>query len=76
MPTAAPRTAEPAARIKLGMINDRLSPLSITTDGLSELGFEPVATERASKLYRESDFPRICEAIVERVLMAAALQAA
>lgn len=76
MPAATPRTAEPEVRIKLGQINDRLSPLSITADGLSELGFEPVATERASKLYRESDFPRICEAIVKHVRMAAALQAA
>ncbi|MBX3610363.1 MAG: YqaJ viral recombinase family protein [Hydrogenophaga sp.] len=65
-----------AARIKLGQINDRLAPLSITADGLAELGFEPVATERASKLYRETDFQAICAAIVERVRMAAALQAA
>ena len=68
--------SDTAARIKLGQINDRLSPLSISADGLAELGFEPVATERASKLYRESDFPAICAAIVERVQMAAALQAA
>lgn len=69
-------TSDTAARIKLGQINDRISPLSISADGLAELGFEPVAVERSSKLYREADFPRICAAIVERVQMAAALQAA
>ncbi|MGC4396027.1 YqaJ viral recombinase family protein [Hydrogenophaga sp. T2] len=69
-------TSDSAARIKLGQINDRIAPLSINADGLAELGFEPVATERASKLYREADFPAICAAIVERVRMAAALQAA
>lgn len=68
--------SDTAARIKLGQINDRIAPLSISADGLAELGFEPVAVERSSKLYREADFPRICAAIVERVQMAAALQAA
>jgi hypothetical protein len=56
---AAPSTAT----VKLGDINARLSPIQITADGLAQLGFNPVGTERAAKLYRESDFPLICSAI-------------
>jgi acyl-homoserine lactone acylase PvdQ len=64
-PVASPRpTAAPsAATVKLGDINARLSPIQITADGLAQLGFNPVGTERAAKLYRESDFPLICSAI-------------
>src|SRR5690606_12821927 len=55
-PTLATSTPAPAtsagARIKLGDINDRIAPLSVTADGLARLGFQPVGTERAAKLYR------------------------
>ncbi|HEY4292096.1 YqaJ viral recombinase family protein [Luteibacter sp.] len=48
-------SAGPAKTIKLGDINARIGPLSITADGLASLGFHPVGTERAAKLYAESD---------------------
>lgn len=65
--------AEPTctARLKLGEINARIAPLTITADGLAQLGFQAVGTERAAKLYRESDFPAICAAIVDVVQRAA-----
>lgn len=52
------------ARIKLGDINARIAPLSISAEGLAAMGFQPVGTERAAKLYSESDFPRICTALI------------
>ena len=45
----------PRRTVKLGDINARIAPLSITADGLAQLGFQPVGTERAAKLYAESD---------------------
>ncbi|QTK37306.1 HNH endonuclease signature motif containing protein [Xanthomonas citri] len=35
----------------VGQINAKIAPLTITADGLAQLGFLPVTTERASKLY-------------------------
>jgi predicted phage-related endonuclease len=54
-------------RIKLGDINARLAPIQITADGLAQLGFAHVATDKSAKLYRESDFPAICEALVRHI---------
>lgn len=64
------------ARIKLGEINSRIAPLSITADGLAELGFPHVATDKAAKLYRESDWPAICEALIQHITQVADLQPA
>lgn len=55
-PTAASAQAAGAAprqiiRIKLGQVVDLIAPLKIDAEGLRQLGFEPVATERGSKLY-------------------------
>jgi len=47
-PVAADR---PGARINLGEINAAIAPLKIDAGGLAELGFTPVATDRASKLF-------------------------
>lgn len=41
--------------VKLGDINARIAPLSITADGLESIGFKPAATERGAKLYAEND---------------------
>ena len=71
-----PTVANDIARMKLGDINVRIAPMSITADGLAELGFEPVSTERNSKLYRTSDWPAICEALIQRLLQAKSLQVA
>ncbi len=57
--------------LTLGLINQRLRPLRIDAAGLAELGFEPVARDKAAKLYRASDFAAMCRAIAS-VAMAAA----
>lgn len=59
------------ARIKLGDINARLAPLSISADGLAQLGFTAVGNDRAAKLYAEADWPRICDAVIALVSRAA-----
>lgn len=45
----------PSTLIKLGDINAKIAPLSITADGLASIGFKPAGTERGAKLYAESD---------------------
>ena len=67
--TAAPSkpVADDGGRIKLGEINARIAPLSISADGLAQLGFPHVATEKSAKLYRACDFDAICAAIVKHV---------
>ncbi|PUE09026.1 hypothetical protein B9Z51_08835 [Limnohabitans sp. T6-5] len=52
-------------RIKLGDVNARIAPLSITADGLAQLGFVHVATDKSAKLYRECDIPAICDALIK-----------
>lgn len=71
-----PPAANDSVRIKLGDINARIAPLAITADGLAELGFPHVATEKAAKLYRESDWPAICEALIQHLNQASDLVAA
>lgn len=64
-PTAGMASAPaPSARIKLGDINARIGPLSITAEGLARLGFAPVGQQRAAKLYAAADFPAMCDAMV------------
>lgn len=75
---AAPTTPGPAddgERLTLGAINARLAPVSITVAGLSQLGVEPVATDKAARLYRACDFQAICRAISEHALAAATKKA-
>lgn len=69
---AAPAPAPaPAAQggplIKLGEINARIGPLSISAAGLAELGFEPAKQDGASKLYRAADFGRMCHAMAQHL---------
>ena len=61
---AARAAANAAARIRLGEINALISPLSITAEGLAQLGFRPAVTEGAAKLYAVADMPRIVGALV------------
>lgn len=63
--TAAPSkpVADDGGRIKLGEIQARIAPLSITADGLAQLGFAYVATDKSAKLYRACDFDAICAAM-------------
>ena len=66
----AEEVTDDGERITLGQINARLAPVSITVAGLSMLGYEPVAVEKAARLYRASDFRHICAAISAHVLAA------
>jgi len=75
---AAPELAEDRApwapegqRIKLGEINALIGPLTISAEGLRQLGFEPVSTERGAKLYAADQVPAMCEQMI-RVLRGAA----
>lgn len=63
--------AAAAATIKLGEINTLIAPLSITADGLAQLGIQPVGTERAAKLYASADMPHILNAIAAHINRAA-----
>lgn len=65
-----------SARIKLGEINTRLSPISIDAAGLAELGFQPAGKEGAATMFLESDYPRICEALIQHLTQVANLQPA
>ncbi|UXZ44525.1 YqaJ viral recombinase family protein [Pseudomonas soli] len=58
--------ADDGQRIKLGDIGNRLG-FTLTADFLASLGFEAVAQERSAKLYRASDFDRICQALVRHI---------
>lgn len=70
-PTAIKPGADDGTRMTLGQINGRLAPISISAAGLAELGFQPVATIKAAKLYREVDFPAMCRAIAAHATAAA-----
>lgn len=71
-PASAPvsAVADDGARLTLGQINERIAPVSISVAGLSQLGFEPAEQIKASRLYRECDFPAICRALSAHVLKA------
>lgn len=74
-PDLITRTEEPPT-LKLGAVCERLG-FNVTADFLAGLGVQ-AHVERSAKLYRESDFPRICAAIVthvQRVAQGAAARA-
>lgn len=66
---AAPEPATEPATLKLGTICERFGPgFSITAAFVSDtLGIQPAGTDRAAKLYRTSDFARICDALVAHI---------
>lgn len=67
-PEPAPQFAQPeadtGAKITLGKINQRLSPIALSAAGLAQLGIHPAGKERAAVLYLESDVARICSALI------------
>jgi len=73
LPTESPiQFAErPAASneptLTLGALNARFGVFSINAEGLAALGFQPIATKKAAKLYSEAQFLAIADAIVERI---------
>ena len=58
---------EDGSMLRLGQINERLAPIVLTADGLARLGFAHALSEKSAKLYRESDFQRICAALIRHV---------
>ncbi|MNG25995.1 hypothetical protein D3C84_1109180 [compost metagenome] len=62
-------------RFKLGDLSDRLG-FTVSADFLRSLGFEVVAKERGASLYRESDFARICAALINHIQAVQANRAA
>lgn len=52
--------------LRLGQIAERLG-FSVTADFMRELGFDAAGRERAAVLYHESDFDRICFALIEHI---------
>lgn len=78
MPVRAP-VVQPApataTTLRLGQIGERLG-FSLTADFLKNLGFEPAATDKASKLFHEADFPLICMRLVAHIQNVQAKQAA
>lgn len=67
------KPAKDAPMLTLSQINDFLAPISITSAGLAELGFQPVATVKAARLYNDADFQLICAAIARHVSEIAAI---
>lgn len=61
---SAPAPADETPTLTLGVINDRLHPISVSAAGLAEFGIEPLATKKAAKLYSQSQFEQLCRAIV------------
>lgn len=72
----APSQADDDAMLRLGQINERLAPITLTAEGLSRLGFAHALTDKAAKLYRESDFLRICAALQRHISAVAQAKAA
>jgi chemotaxis protein histidine kinase CheA len=77
---AAPNIAQPAANtssvptLTLGNLGKRLG-FDVRADFLLALGFKG-QKERAATLYFESDFPRICAALISHIQSVSQLQAA
>lgn len=64
------RGSQSPTRIKIGDINAAIAPLSITADGLAQLGFPHIATDKAAKLYDESNFEPILSALAKVIARA------
>lgn len=60
----------PTDTINLGTLKARLG-VDVTADQLAKLGFEPVARDKAARLYRTEDFPLICRALIKHIWAAA-----
>jgi len=71
LPEPAPQFAQPqadtGAKITLGQINQRLSPIALSVAGLTQLGIQPAGKDRAAVLYLESDVARICSVLIRHL---------
>ena len=63
----AHQPADTGAKITLGQINQRLSPIALSAAGLAQLGIQPAGKERAAVLYLESDVARICSVLIRHL---------
>jgi hypothetical protein len=72
LPSSAIVSAKGTATLRLGQINERLAPITLTAEGLAMLGFKHATTEKSAKLYFESDFEGICGALIRHIEKAAA----
>ncbi len=52
--------------LRLGQITERLG-FVVTADFMLTLGFAPAATDKAAKLYHESSFPSMCNALLRHI---------
>lgn len=52
--------------MKLGEINERLAVVSVNAEQLAKLGFT-ATVDKGARLYKPSDFPRICEAAAQHL---------
>lgn len=70
-PEPTPQSAQPqadtGAKITLGQINQRLSPIALSVAGLAQLGIQPAGKDRAAVLYLESDVARICSVLIRHL---------
>lgn len=73
---ARPAAAGTQPTLRLGQINERLAPISLTADGLAALGFTAAGRERAAVLYHEADFPHVCAALIRHITAVAQAKAA
>lgn len=64
--TPAQRSPEDA-KLRLGVINERLAPVMVNGDGLAKLGFTHARKEKTALLYYEEDWPAICDAVSAHV---------
>lgn len=65
-PAPAPRADEPAT-LKLGTVCERLGFTMTALFVTETLGIAPARSEGSAKLYRESDFGRICVALQQHI---------
>lgn len=63
IPQPVPQKADDGAKITLGQINQRLSPITLSAAGIAQLGIQPAGKERTAVMYLESDVARICDAL-------------
>lgn len=70
--SASPRTTNDGPpTLRLGQINERLAPITLTADGLMALGFKHSATDKNARLYHEAQFLEICAALIRHIQAAA-----
>lgn len=65
----AAETSDSGNLLKLGQIGERLGFI-VTAEFIASLGINPAAHERSAKLYRESDFTRLCNALIDKITTA------